>query len=96
LSTEDEWKNQLYFGDNLDILREYVPSESIDLVHLDPPFNSNATYNILFREKTGEKSAAGSVFTHPGQRPGSRRDLTRGRCFTERPFHRTQPTCEPI
>ncbi|MCL5256290.1 MAG: restriction endonuclease [Chloroflexi bacterium] len=53
-----DWKNKLYFGDNLDILREYVASESVDLIYLDPPFNSNATYNVLFGEKSGEKSAA--------------------------------------
>lgn len=53
-----EWKNKLYFGDNLDILRQHVPSESIDLIYLDPPFNSNATYNVLFQEKSGERSAA--------------------------------------
>lgn len=52
------WKNKLYFGDNLDILREYVASETVDLIYLDPPFNSNATYNVLFQEKSGEKSAA--------------------------------------
>jgi len=52
------WKNKLYFGDNLDILREHVASESVDLIYLDPPFNSNATYNVLFQEKSGEKSAA--------------------------------------
>lgn len=52
------WKNKLYFGDNLDILREHVTSESVDLIYLDPPFNSNATYNVLFQEKSGEKSAA--------------------------------------
>ena len=49
-----DWKNKLYFGDNLDILREHVPDESADLVYLDPPFNSNATYNILFKEASGE------------------------------------------
>lgn len=54
----EEWKNKLYFGDNLDILRKHVPAESIDLIYLDPPFNSSATYNILFGEKGGEKSAA--------------------------------------
>jgi len=54
----DGWKNKLYLGDNLDILRRYVPNESVDLIYLDPPFNSNATYNILFQEKSGEKSAA--------------------------------------
>ena len=53
-----DWKNALYFGDNLDILREYIPKESVDLIYLDPPFNSNATYNVLFREKSGEESAA--------------------------------------
>jgi len=56
--TVPDWKNELYFGDNLDILREHIASESVDLIYLDPPFNSNATYNVLFQEKTGEKSAA--------------------------------------
>ena len=50
--------NKLYFGDNLNILREHVPDESVDLIYLDPPFNSNATYNVLFQEKSGEQSAA--------------------------------------
>ena len=50
--------NALYYGDNLDILRRYIADESVDLVYLDPPFNSNATYNVLFRERTGEESPA--------------------------------------
>ena len=50
--------NTLYYGDNLEILRQYVPDESVDLVYLDPPFNSNATYNVLFKERTGEESPA--------------------------------------
>ena len=50
--------NTLYYGDNLDVLRRYVPDESVDLVYLDPPFNSNASYNVLFREKSGEESPA--------------------------------------
>ncbi len=50
--------NRLYFGDNLDILRERVADESVDLIYLDPPFNSNATYNLPFREKSGAQSAA--------------------------------------
>ena len=50
--------NHLYFGDNLDILRQHIADESVDLIYLDPPFNSNATYNVLFRERTGEDSAA--------------------------------------
>lgn len=56
--TLSDWKNKLYFGDNLDILRDHVASESVDLIYLDPPFNSNATYNVLFQEKGGEDSAA--------------------------------------
>ena len=50
--------NALYYGDNLDILRQHVPDESVDLVYLDPPFNSNANYNVLFREQSGEESPA--------------------------------------
>ena len=50
--------NRLYFGDNLPILRENIADESVDLIYLDPPFNSNATYNVLFRERSGEDSAA--------------------------------------
>ena len=51
-------RNALYYGDNLAVLRERVADESVDLVYLDPPFNSNASYNVLFREKTGEESPA--------------------------------------
>ena len=51
-------KNKLYFGDNLKILRDYVADASVDLIYLDPPFNSSATYNVLFKEKSGEESAA--------------------------------------
>jgi 16S rRNA G966 N2-methylase RsmD len=51
-------KNKLYFGDNLKILRDYVADASVDLIYLDPPFNSQATYNVLFKEKSGEESAA--------------------------------------
>ena len=43
----------LFYGDNLDVLRDHVADESVDLIYLDPPFNSNATYNILFRSPTG-------------------------------------------
>ena len=49
--------NVLYYGDNLDVLRRHVDDESVDLVYLDPPFNSNADYNVLFAEHSGEKSA---------------------------------------
>lgn len=50
--------NHLHYGDNLTILREEIRDESIDLVYLDPPFNSQATYNVLFRAPTGERSQA--------------------------------------
>jgi len=46
-------KNQLYYGDNLDILRRYIPDESVDLVYLDPPFNSSRSYNVLFKDESG-------------------------------------------
>ena len=47
--------NTLYYGDNLDILRRYGKDKSVDLIYLDPPFNSNQTYNILFQEKDGSQ-----------------------------------------
>jgi DNA modification methylase len=50
--------NVLYYGDNLEILRKYLPDSSIDLIYLDPPFNSKATYNVLYKEQTGEPSQA--------------------------------------
>jgi site-specific DNA-methyltransferase (adenine-specific) len=50
--------NKLYYGDNLFIMREYIPDECVDLIYLDPPFNSKATYNVLFHEKDGSQSEA--------------------------------------
>ena len=52
--------NRLYFGDNLKWLRDRreFPDASVDLVYLDPPFNSNADYNVLFREPSGHVSQA--------------------------------------
>ncbi len=49
---------KLYYGDNLDVLREHIASESVDLIYLDPPFNSNANYSILFKDKAGAASDA--------------------------------------
>lgn len=51
-------ENKLYFGDNLQIMRDYISDDSIDLIYLDPPFNSKATYNVLFDEKNGTHSRA--------------------------------------
>ena len=42
--------NYLYYGDNLDVLRKHIKDNSVDLIYLDPPFNSQANYNILFKE----------------------------------------------
>jgi adenine specific DNA methylase Mod len=53
-----EHVNTLYYGDNLQILREHIKDESVDLIYLDPPFNSNANYNVLFRSPAGERSHA--------------------------------------
>jgi site-specific DNA-methyltransferase (adenine-specific) len=53
-----EWKNRLYFGDNLEILRDHIREESVDLIYLDPPFNSAVSYNVLFKEQSGKQSAA--------------------------------------
>ncbi|MBS3981590.1 MAG: restriction endonuclease [Rhodobacteraceae bacterium] len=50
--------NHLYYGDNLSVLRESIGSESVDLIYLDPPFNSNAGYNVLFKAPDGSGSAA--------------------------------------
>ena len=50
-------KNQLYYGDNLPVLREYIADNCVDLIYLDPPFNSRQDYNVLFAEKDGSRSA---------------------------------------
>ncbi len=50
--------NVLYYGDNLDILRRYVPDDSVDLVYLDPPFNSDRNYNVIFKDESGRQSDA--------------------------------------
>src|SRR5215218_3105878 len=50
--------NRLFYGDNLTVLRKNIADESVDLIYLDPPFNSNASYNVLFKAPSGEQSAA--------------------------------------
>ena len=50
--------NHLFYGDNLKVLRESIRDQSVDLVYLDPPFNSNASYNVLFKGPTGSDSSA--------------------------------------
>ncbi len=51
-------KNRLYYGDNLQVLREYIADASVDLIYLDPPFNSRQDYNVLVAEKDGSRSAS--------------------------------------
>ncbi len=51
-------QNALFYGDNLDILREHIPDESVDLIYLDPPFNSSRNYNVLLRDEAGKYSEA--------------------------------------
>ena len=50
--------NRLYYGDNLEVLRNEIADGSVDLVYLDPPFNSNAGYNVLFKSASGAGAAA--------------------------------------
>ncbi|HLZ81728.1 MAG TPA: DNA methyltransferase [Ktedonobacteraceae bacterium] len=51
-------ENTLFYGDNLKVLREYISDESVDLIYLDPPFNSNRNYNVLFKDESGTDSEA--------------------------------------
>jgi DNA modification methylase len=55
------WLNQLYYGDNIDVLRQQIASESVDLVYLDPPFNSNRNYNVVFAKHGGSNDAAAQM-----------------------------------
>ena len=48
--------NTLYYGDNLKILRDHIKDESVDLIYLDPPFNSNRNYNVLFKDESGAEA----------------------------------------
>ena len=77
--------NALYFGDNLKVLGERLPdgtyrfpSESVDLVYLDPPFNSNRDYNLIFKEKTGDRADAQiKAFTDTWEWDAAARDTYR-------------------
>ena len=58
--------NHLYYGDNLNVLRDSIADASVDLIYLDPPFNSNASYNLLFKGPTGHRRLHdGSVTCSP-------------------------------
>ncbi len=49
-------ENTLFYGNNLDILRQYIADRSVDLIYLDPPFNSSRSYNVLFKDENGKDS----------------------------------------
>ncbi|HYX29250.1 MAG TPA: hypothetical protein VE863_11845 [Pyrinomonadaceae bacterium] len=72
-------ENTLYFGDNLNILREHIGDDTVDLIYLDPPFNSKANYNVLFRSPKGHESNCIE----------SRRRRARSICIAIRPRRRT-------
>ena len=76
-------QNTLYYGDNLDILRRYIKDESVDLVYLDPPFNSNADYNVLFAEHS---TTGGGKKPHAPSGPTGRPSKARGARRTRAPF----------
>ena len=68
--------NVRYYGDNLDILRRYLPDAAVDLVYLDPPFNSNRDDNVIFRDESSRHRcpAAGlrghlALIVHRPRRP---------------------------
>ncbi len=79
----------LYWGDNLDILRNYVKDESVDLVYLDPPFNSNRNYNVLFKENAKTESEAqieafGDTWKWTGQAEETYAELVAGNHVPQR------------
>ena len=71
--------NTLYYGDNLKILRDYIKDETVDLIYLDPPFNSNRNYNVLFRGRIGQRQriADHGVRRHVALEPRRRASLQR-------------------
>lgn len=86
--------NTLYYGDNLKILREYIKDESVDLIYLDPPFNSNRNCNVLFRNESGNGSDADhGVRRHVALEPRRRStdySPQRHREHRERPIKKSQ------
>lgn len=77
--------NRLYFGDNLDILREHVADESVDLIYLDPPFNSNRNYAAPVGSATGKTSSPiASCYVLPATAPRATTLHWRGWCYNRR------------
>jgi 16S rRNA G966 N2-methylase RsmD len=90
-SAQMDWKNKLYFGDNLGIRREHVATESVDLIYLDPPFNSSAMHSFsvealyerrfVFEEKGRRSQTAATTTVVTGFR-NPLQAARRSTCFT--------------
>jgi site-specific DNA-methyltransferase (adenine-specific) len=80
-------ENTLFYGDNLFILREHIPSESVDLIYLDPPFNSNRSYNVLFKDEHGTESEAQIEAFEDTWRWNLEAEQTYAELLTEAPDH---------
>ena len=90
-----DWKNKLYFGDNLEILRDKIPDNSVDLIYLDPPFKSGKDYNIIFQPEVGKlKGATAQVkafedtWTWGLEAEGTYEGLISGKITREKPNQR--------
>ncbi len=68
----------LYYGDNLDVMRRHIATESIDLVYLDPPFNSDRTYNLIYKGSQAQERAFVDTWTWDDNAETSFRELTDG------------------
>src|SRR6266849_2258359 len=79
--------NTLYYGDNLPILREHIPSESVDLIYLDPPFNSSRNYNVLFKDESGVESEAQITAFEDTWHWNLAAEQTYAELLTEAPYH---------
>lgn len=66
----------LYYGDNLDVMRRHVASESVDLVYLDPPFNSDRTYNLIYKDSQSQERAFVDTWTWDDAAENAFRELT--------------------
>lgn len=55
-------QNELYYGDNLDVLRRKIAPESVDLCYIDPPFNSKRNYFQIYNNQGGEDRAQAQAF----------------------------------
>jgi site-specific DNA-methyltransferase (adenine-specific) len=80
-------ENTLFYGDNLPILREHIPEESIDLIYFDPPFNSNRSYNVLFKEESGQESESQIVAFDDTWHWGEMAETTYCELATQAPPH---------